>query len=282
MKRQIIKIDDTRCNGCGACIINCPEGALQIIDGKARLISEIACDGLGACIGHCPEGAIVVEEREAEPYNEKVVVAQIQKQGNNVLKAHLIHLKEHNQTEYYNQAIQYLKANNLPIPELSKPAAEAKHFHNGCPGSRQMSFNRSPVQDESAPQNATPSALTQWPIQLHLISPRADYFQKSDLLIAADCTAFSVGNFHSTWLAGRKLTIACPKLDDGMDIYTEKIKALIDEAQVNTITVMIMEVPCCGGLLTMVRQAASQAKRKVPIKKVVVTLSGEIAQEQWV
>jgi len=124
--------------------------------------------------------------------------------------------------------------------------------------------------------------LRQWPIQLHLVSPGAPYFQNADVLLAADCTAFSVGDFHKDFLAGKKLTIACPKLDEGTDIYIEKLVSLIDEAKINTLTVMIMEVPCCSGLATIARQALSKAKRKIPIKKIVVSLEGGILSEEWI
>lgn len=283
MKRQIIKIDESKCTGCGACITNCPEGALQIIDGKARLKSETACDGLGACIGHCPEDAITVEEREASAYDERTVVAQIASQGQNVLKAHLLHLKEHHQKEYLNQAIAYLNENRIPVPEIAKlqPAAQGL-LHSGCPGSRQMSFDTNAALSDGAVKNSTASSLTQWPVQLHLISPGAEYFHKADLLVAADCTAYAFGNFHGHLLAGKKLIIACPKLDDEQEIYRNKVQALIDEAEVNIITVVIMQVPCCGGLLNLVMEAAASAKRKVPIKKVVVGIKGDILVEQWV
>ena len=278
MKRQIIKIDEEKCTGCGDCIINCPEGALQMIDGKARLVSEVACDGLGACIGHCPFDAITVEEREAPPYDERLVVAEIAAKGPNVLKAHLLHLKEHGQSQYLGEALTWLRENGISIPDLGK--TDAGHGTScGCPGAAPRDLSREAP--KTAPMGDIPSALSHWPIQLHLISPAAAYFRKADLLVAADCTAFTVGNFHGNWLAGKKLVIACPKLDDGTDVYLEKLVALIDQAEVNTITVMIMEVPCCGGLSQLVQKAAAQAGRKVPIKEVVVGIGGDILRERW-
>jgi len=279
MKRQIIKIDEEKCTGCGDCIINCPEGALQLIDGKARLVSEVACDGLGACIGHCPFGAITVEDREAPPYDERNVVAEIAARGPNVLKAHLLHLKDHGQTRYLSEALAYLREKEIPAPDMEKHPPVAHGTVCGCPGAAPQDLNR------EAPKAATageiPSALSQWPIQLHLISPTAAYFRKTDLLVAADCTAFAMGNFHGNWLAGKKLVIACPKLDDGADIYLEKLTALIDQARVNTITVIIMEVPCCGGLSYLVQKAAALSGHKIPIREVVVGLGGDILQERW-
>jgi len=278
MKRQIIKIDEEKCTGCGDCIINCPEGALQLIDGKARLVSEVACDGLGACIGHCPFDAITIEEREASPYDERLVVREIAAKGPNVLKAHLLHLREHGQSRYMGEALTWLRENGIAVPDLDKPVA-GHGTACGCPSAVPRDLSREAP--KTTPVGEIPSALSHWPIQLHLISPTAAYFRKADLLVAADCTAFAVGNFHGNWLTGKKLVIACPKLDEGSDIYLEKLIALIDQAEVNTITVMIMEVPCCGGLSQLVLKAAAQAGRKVPIKEVVVGIGGDIVRERW-
>lgn len=293
MIREIVNIDEDKCNGCGLCIPNCHEGALQMIDGKARLISELMCDGLGACLGHCPEGAITIEKREADEYDEELVVQQIIPKGKNTLVAHLKHLKEHEEFAFLKQAVGYLKshANEIPfsvdavIAEVHavKIAPSAGHTSGGCPGSQAISFEPQNLRFAPAPSvSEIPSALRQWPVQMHLINPAGATFQGTDLMIAADCVAFSLGNFHTKHLAGKTLAIACPKLDQGKEIYVEKIRRLIDEARVNTITVMIMEVPCCGGLSQLVRIGASQATRKVPVKEVVVGIKGEILSEDWV
>jgi ferredoxin len=285
MKRKIIKIDDDRCTGCGLCIPNCPEGAIQLIDGKARLISDLFCDGLGACLGHCPEGAITIEEREAQAYDEPRVMENIIKAGSNTIKAHLEHLRDHGQKEFLGQAVAVLVAKGLPNPlEVRAPSpVPAPHGHGGggCPGSRAMSFEKKAA-DAPVEQGTRPSQLTHWPLQLHLISPNAPQYQGCDLLLAADCTAFSLGDFHKDFLKGKSLAIGCPKLDDGQESYVEKIKAMIDEAKINTLTVMIMQVPCCSGLLRLAKEAASQAARKVPIKCIVVGLQGNILKEEWV
>jgi ferredoxin len=231
MKRDIIRINEDLCNGCGQCVPNCHEGALQVIDGKVRLVSELMCDGLGACIGHCPEGAITIEKREAEPFNETIVMEQMNS--------------------------------------------------GGCPGSRAVVIER-PQESNRTILTGQPSELRQWPVQMHLLNPNAPYLRGSDLLLAADCVAFSVGNFHSGYLRGRSLAIACPKLDHGTDIYIEKLTAMIDTAKVNTITVMMMEVPCCGGLLQMVRNALGKASRKVSVKQMIISLSGEVLNEEWI
>jgi NAD-dependent dihydropyrimidine dehydrogenase PreA subunit len=281
MKRKIIKIDQDKCTGCGLCIPNCPEGAIQVIDNKARLVSDLLCDGLGACLGHCPEGAITVEEREAVPYDEAKVMESIVKQGANTIKAHLEHLKSHGQDEYYQQALDYLTKNNVPLPKENTMTTAHAHA-GGCPGSRSVAFDESKTKTAApAAGGPQPSQLTHWPVQMHLISPAAPHFQKADLLLAADCVAYVLGGFHQDYLKGRKLAIACPKLDDGLDVYKEKLVALIDDAKINTLTVMIMQVPCCGGLLQLAQQAVAEAKRKVPIKALVVSLKGEILSEEW-
>ncbi|BBE18390.1 ferredoxin 3 fused to uncharacterized domain [Aquipluma nitroreducens] len=292
MIREIVNIDEELCNGCGVCVPNCHEGALQIIDGKARLISELMCDGLGACLGHCPEGAITIEKREADEYDEELVVQQIIPKGKNTLVAHMKHLKEHGETVFLKQAVGYLKMHASEIPfsveevifEVHSTKVESSGCASGgCPGSQAVSFE--PQNLRFAPATATtetPSALRQWPVQMHLINPAASSFQGTDLLLAADCVAFSLGNFHTKHLAGKSLVIACPKLDQGKEIYVEKIRRLIDEARVNTITVMMMEVPCCGGLSQLVKMAAAQATRKVPVKEIIVSIKGEILDESWV
>lgn len=293
MIREIVKIDDELCNGCGLCVPTCHEGALQIIDGKARLISELMCDGLGACLGHCPEGAITIEEREADEYDEITVVQQIIPKGKNTLIAHLKHLKEHGETVFLKQAVGYLTAHASEIPfnvhlviaevHSAKVEQSGGCASGGCPSSQSVSFE--PQNLRFAPVSAssnTPSALRQWPVQMHLINPAASSFQGSDLLLAADCVAFSLGNFHTNHLAGKSLVIACPKLDSGKEIYVEKLRRLIDEAKVNTITLMIMEVPCCGGLSQIVSMAKAQASRKVPVKEIIVSIKGEIIDESWV
>lgn len=311
MKRQIIKIDEATCTGCGNCIPGCPEGALQLIDGKARLISDLFCDGLGACIGECPVGAIAIEEREAQPYDERrVMLENIIPAGVNTIKAHLAHLRDHNQVEFLQAALAVLREKGLnldaapaggcacggaPTAHAAKPApakpvpAATGHGHGhggggGCPGSmsRQFAAPAKPAPAGGEAGGPIASALTHWPIQLHLVSPQAPQYAGADLLLAADCTAFTVGAFHREFLQGRALAIACPKLDDEQDVYVEKLQAMIDQARINTLTVVIMQVPCCGGLLRLAQEATRRATRKVPIKCVVISLQGEVLREEWV
>ncbi|HOY39815.1 MAG: 4Fe-4S binding protein [Bacteroidales bacterium] len=294
MKRKIIRIDEELCNGCGNCVPNCHEGALQIIDGKARLISDLMCDGLGACLGHCPEGAITVEEREAEEYNETEVMKGMIPNGKNTLIAHFTHLLDHEQDEYFKEGISYLfdRKDELAfdVQEViegirnhvdSKSCGCSGHSNHpgGCPGSQEQSFEKN---TKSTDLISSDSQLTHWPIQLHLINPSSAHFKNCDLLVAADCTAFSIGNFHPDYLKGRKLIIACPKLDDGQDSYLEKIRKLIAVAHVNTITVMRMEVPCCFSLVQMVKHAIDETGAKVPLKEIVVGTTGEIVSSNWI
>jgi NAD-dependent dihydropyrimidine dehydrogenase PreA subunit len=294
MIREIVKIDEELCNGCGDCVPNCHEGALQIIDGKARLISELMCDGLGACLGHCPEGAITIEKREAEDYDETVVISQMIRAGKATVFAHLKHLQEHGETGFLNEALTYIKANRENMPFEISEVHELLHGNKekqvegsggcatgGCPGSASQSFDVGGIK-MAAPVGNVPSELTQWPVQMHLINPAASYFNGADLLVAADCAGFAYGNFHNDFMKGKKMVIACPKLDQGQDIYVQKLIRLIDESRVNTITVVIMEVPCCGGLSQTVRMASQMASRKVPVKEVVIGIRGDVLAEEWI
>jgi ferredoxin len=234
--REIIRIDEERCDGCGLCVPACAEGAIALVDGKARLVSESFCDGLGACLGHCPQGAITIERIEAGPFDEVAVARHLAR----------------------------------PTAPETLPVALA-----ACPGSREFSFEaHAPVPAGSdAPR---PSTLRQWPVQLHLVSPAAPYFRGADVLLAADCVAYAVGDFHRDHLAGRSLAIACPKLDAHQETYLEKLVALIDGAGIASLTVMVMEVPCCGGLVRLAAEAAARASRRVPLRTAVVGVRGDI------
>ncbi|MCP4196539.1 MAG: 4Fe-4S ferredoxin [Proteobacteria bacterium] len=255
--RSMIRIDEELCNGCGDCVPSCAEGAIQIIDGKAKLVADNLCDGLGACLGDCPEGALTIEEREAVEFDESAVEHHLRKQAD---KAPPV-------------------VQNTPAPAHDHGPA------GGCPGSRMFQFDTAEKtqEKEASPMAPVTSELRQWPIQLHLVSPTAPYFEKADVLLAADCVAFAIGDFHQTQMKGRSLAIACPKLDDGQDIYLQKLVAMIDEANINTLTVMVMEVPCCNGLVQLAKQAMLQANRKIPVKVVVIGIKGgAILSDDWV
>ena len=288
VKRKIIKIDNDKCNGCSACIPNCPEGALQIIDGKARLISDLFCDGLGACIGECPEGAIEVEERDAQKYDEAKVMENISMQGENTILAHLKHLKDHNETGYYNEAVEYLKKNKIPIPvektgESKTIGCAGKEAVSGsCPGSQVLDLsgrNSAASADNASPQKFSAgrqeSELRQWPIQINLIPPQASFLENADLLIAADCVPFSYPEFHQDFLKGKILMIGCPKFDDKQS-YFEKLTEIFTMHEIKSVTVAHMEVPCCFALPDLVKQAIASSGKIIPFAQVNIGIKGKI------
>lgn len=283
--RKIIKIDEELCTGCGECIPNCPEGAIQLIDDKARIISDIFCDGLGACIGHCPVDAITIEEREAEEYDEKKVMENVVKQGKNVIKAHLEHLRDHDQHEYLRQAIEYLKEYDLEVP-IEEPASTecAVDAHAtlpcGCPGSAVMDLKQEEdtcVEEvKSIPKGV--SELRQWPVQLMLVPPNASYLKGADLLVSADCVPVAHPSYHNDLLKGKRVLIGCPKFDK-MDYYQKKLVEIFKYNDIKSITVAIMEVPCCFGLYQLITDAVSESGVNIPVKKVMIGIKGEILEE---
>ncbi len=240
--RDIVRIDEAKCDGCGQCVSACAEGAIALVDGKARLVSESYCDGLGACLGHCPQGAITVERVEAAPFDEAAVARHLRGAG-------------------------------------GAARASADPAFHACPGSRVVAFSASRDADHARGLRSplpAPSALRQWPVQLHLVPPTAPYFRGADVLLAADCVAYAAGDFHRGWLSGRALAIACPKLDSHQDVYLDKLVALIDDAAIASLTVMVMEVPCCGGLVRLAQAALARAGRAIPLCVAVVGIEGEI------
>ncbi len=245
VKRKVVEIDEEKCNGCGECIPQCHEGALQIIDGKARLVSDRYCDGLGACLGTCPQDAIRIIERDADEFDEEAVEVRLQKQENQKTK-----------------------------PQMG-----------GCPGAAafEIGADRSqrPVPSGSRKDKKTPSALSQWPVQLRLVPVDAPYFDGADLLIAADCAPFAYADFHAELLAGRKLLIGCPKLDDG-EFYRDKLKEIFEKNDLRSVTVAHMEVPCCHGLLAIVRSALDAAKVDLEVNIKVLSVNGELRDSESV
>ena len=238
--RNIVQIDQEKCNGCGECIDACAEGAIELIDGKATLVSEIYCDGLGACLGHCPQDAITVEQRQAEEFDEeatKVFLAGKSKKG-----------------------------------QADAGAESGAKAGSQCPGCMVQTLERA---GEAAPaaEGQAGSQLNHWPIQLMLVSPQAAYFKKADLLLAADCVPFAMGDFHTRLLAGRALAVGCPKLDDA-ELYIEKVADLIASNLPKSLTVVHMEVPCCSGLVHMAKQAIQLSGKDIPFKEVTVSIKG--------
>ncbi len=256
MIRQMVEIDEEKCNGCGDCVPSCAEGAIQIIDGKAKLISDNLCDGLGACLGDCPLGAISVVEREADEYDETAVDDHLKEIG----RAPLSHYEEPTAPA----------TGGCPSAAVKSFAAPAA---GGCPSARVMNLEK-PASDDSADDASRPSRLAQWPIQLHLVPPTAPFFQNADVLLTADCVPFAYADFQEELLKGKALAIACPKLDN-TEPYVEKLTAMITQSNIKSLTVAHMEVPCCNGLVMMAKQALANSGRDIPFETVCIGIRGD-------
>ncbi len=243
--RNIIEIDEQLCDGCGQCIISCAEGALELVDGKAKLVAEKYCDGLGACLGECPTGALKVIQREAEDFDEAAVEERLEVLG---------------KTE---------EPKDQPMP-------------CGCPSAQIQSFSSAKVAPRSDDRGATDSessALTHWPVQVRLVPPNAPFLKNADLLIAADCTPIACPTFHRDLLAGRVVLVGCPKFDDGQ-AYMEKFAGIFAHSAVKSVTVAMMEVPCCTGLAFMVKKAMELAGKSIPMEQVIINTRGEIIKRE--
>jgi len=261
MIREIVSIDEDLCNGCGECVPACAEGAIQIIDGKARLVSDNLCDGLGACLGHCPQGAIKIERRESAVFDEEEA------------RRHVARLKasgDEHRTDNEKPAVE---------PDTREPAG---HAHCGCPSSQFAQLDRSPCQGDVGKEQdcgaggaSRVSELTHWPVQLRLLPPTAPVLSGARLLIAADCVPVAYGGFQSDLLRDHAVVVLCPKLDDPSG-YVEKLTEIIRRNDLAEITVARMEVPCCGGILRMVLQARELAESDVAVSDVVISVSGEL------
>lgn len=238
MIRKIIKIDEDKCNGCGACAAACHEGAIEIIDGKAVLTREDYCDGLGDCLPECPTDAISFEEREAPAYDEAAVLAAKQKK---------------------------MKKQDIKIP------------HAGCPGTQVRQIVPPKTENTSSHTPAAISQLGQWPCQIKLAPVNAPYFNEAKLLIAADCTAYAYANIHEDFMKGKVTLIGCPKLDS-VD-YSEKITAIIRNNYIRSVTILRMEVPCCGGLETAVKKALQESGKFIPWQTITISIDGKILDD---
>jgi Fe-S-cluster-containing hydrogenase component 2 len=245
-KRDIVQIDEEKCDGCGLCVPACAEGAIRIVDGKARLVSDVYCDGLGACLGHCPQDAIKIIQRDAVEFDEAAVAQHL--------------------------------ADAAGGQQAPAPAA--------CPSSRPQSLQLNVLAQMPEPAGTSGAAdtdagpsppLANWPIQLHLVPPAALFLQQADLVLAADCVPFACAGFHRQVVQGRPLLIGCPKLDDA-DFYVKKLAAIFSQANVQRVTVVHMEVPCCTGLLRIAEAARAMTGRDIPFEDVVVSIRGQILQ----
>lgn len=256
MIRKVVRIDEDKCNGCGLCVPSCAEGAIQIVDGKARLLADNLCDGLGACLGDCPEGAISIEERNADDFDEGAVASHLATLGRPAMG----------------------HSHAATPPAAGCPSAQVHSFTQpaggGCPSARVVSGDR-PQPTTPAATAPAPSRLAQWPVQLHLVPPSAPFLRDADVLLAADCAPFAFADFHERLLKGKALLIACPKLDNTAP-YLDKLVAMIEQANVRSLTVAHMEVPCCTGLVHLARQAIARSGREIPLHTVCVGIRGEL------
>ena len=237
MKRRIIEIDENKCNGCGACADACHEGAIAMVDGKARLMRDDYCDGLGDCLPACPTGAITFVEREAAAYDEKAVMENKQRK---------------------------MREQGMTLPY-------------GCPGSQSRHISREEPPAAETPSPAPASRLSQWPVQIKLVPVNAPYFDGARLLIAADCTAYAYAAFHERFIRGHITLVGCPKLDS-ID-YSEKLTAIIRENNIKSVTVVRMEVPCCGGLEAAAKTALRESGKFIPWQVVTVTVDGRLKED---
>jgi len=262
MIRKIISIDEEKCNGCGLCANACHEGAIEIIDGKARLISDEYCDGLGNCLPECPTGAIKIIEREAKSFDEEKVQKRMEEMKRNNRAADIE--EEHAGTGHGAGC-----ETHGPGPE---PLA------CGCPGSAARMIQRKTVQRQDRPAfeyESRQSELSQWPVQLNLVNSRAEYFNNADLLVAADCTAYAYADFHKDFIKGRITVIGCPKLDD-IDYYKDKLCDILANNNIRSITVVRMQVPCCSGIVMAVKEAMLETQVIVPYNEVIISPDGSI------
>ncbi|MFC1537438.1 ATP-binding protein [Gemmatimonadota bacterium] len=251
--RKVVKIDEDKCDGCGVCVPSCAEGAIQIIDGKARLVSEVYCDGLGACLGECPQDAITIEERQADEFDQDAV------------ERHLEDLEKQKHVKFNTDR------------SIQRPKAMG-----GCPGSLSRMFepeeglNKRQAEDSAGDIN---SRLRNWPVQLNLAPTKAPYFDGASLLISADCVPFAFADFHRKFLGGKTLLVGCPKLDDA-EHYKEKLSRIFQQNDLREVEVLIMEVPCCSGLVHIVRMAAEEAETNVPLTFTTISLRGEVLDKR--
>ena len=244
VRRKIIEIDEERCDGCGLCIIGCAEGALKIVDGKAKVLADKFCDGLGACIGECPKDALTIVEKEADEFDEVAV------------EEHLSQVEKEQTQE-------------SPAPLI------------GCPSTHLQSFAPTACQKANQPiaQEGNTSALSHWPVQIRLVPPQAPFLKNAELLVAADCTPLAFPDFHERFLKGKAVLMGCPKFDDVQD-YIDRFAAIFSEADIASITAVVMEVPCCAGLPYIIKKGMEKSGKTVPMETVVISTRGKILEQR--
>jgi NAD-dependent dihydropyrimidine dehydrogenase PreA subunit len=253
IRRKIVKIDEEKCDGCGACVISCAEGALQIVDGKARLVSDKYCDSLGACLPGCPQGAISIEERVAEPFDEEAVKDKLAREAKD------------RKGSFAGCPSAEVRRFDKPAPTpLARPSIAPSAF-------RQAAGDGEPRQ---AAGQRSQSQLSHWPVQLMLVPPKAAFLQGADVLLAADCSAFCYAGFHPDYLKDRALLIACPKLND-YEEHTARLVEILHQSEIKSLTVVRIEVPCCSGLTRMAMQAILASKKDIPFKEIILGVRGD-------
>jgi ferredoxin len=263
--RKIIRIDEELCDGCGECIVACAEGALQLVDGKAKLVKERFCDGFGDCVGECPTGALVVEERPADPFDSQATREHVARTGG--IEA----------VQRFDDAAREHETKHAPAPSL---AVHGQGGGGGCPGSRMRmpapgtaEQNVEPV-GPGGPRQAIPSELRQWPVQIHLVQPGAPFFRDKELVVMNTCGPVASADVHWRFLRGRSVVVGCPKLDDTRP-YAGKLAAILQDPTIPKVQVVRMEVPCCGGLTSIVREAAAASGRTdLEVEEVVLGVDG--------
>ncbi len=279
MKRKIIEINEELCNGCGNCVTGCSEGALKIIEGKAKVVNDKFCDGFGDCIGHCPTGALKIVERETIEFDQNAVEDHLRK---NFGEEAVVKMKDAQMKHSQNHSGGDGKSHGGN--DSQQQQQHHQHNHGGCPSARFMNLNNT-KNSSAAGSNENPegsgapgiinSELRHWPVQLHLVSPQHPAFKDCDLLMAADCVAFTFADFHRKLLKGKTLAIACPKLDD-TDGYVEKLAEIFKYNNIKSVTCAVMEVPCCNGLLRIVKTALASSGASIPLKTITIGVDGSI------
>lgn len=256
-QREMVKIDEDKCDGCGLCVPSCAEGAIQIIDGKAKLVADNLCDGLGACLGDCPKDAITIELRDADEYDEEAVDDRLKEIGREpIAHSHLVP-----------------SAGGCPSAQVKNFAPPAQHA--GCPSSKVMNFKATEEDSDNDQSGQRPSELRQWPVLLNLVPPTAPFLEGKEVLLSADCAPFAYADFHKDILKNRSVVVGCPKFDNAQ-LYIEKLTAMIKDGGITKLVVAHMEVPCCSGLIAIAKQAIDASGVDMPLETIKIGVQGDL------